>query len=332
MKYLLSIFSSKRLIWRFVGHLALFALAILCAQTIIYWAYWKDTFSLPLRNENIIHQGTPILYFGDSVLKSREKNSPESSTLPNLLQAQMPQTPIGTLQNGGYSADMYLAYGDYIVRESYHPRLCIFEINMRSFSNGWDLRPEWQFVQEKLTLSHGVLFRIFFRPLSVFKAFNLTPVTQEEFDHAPVFDGERMAGQVMDYLGPASRAMVGDMFVLDYMHVLQKDHRKVRDLITLCKMLRSHGIEPFFYITPVDYQTGDHYLGPRFEKRLGDNVEMIERELAEAGCCPLDLSRSLGPEAFDWRVVAFPNEHLNLKGRREVVKRLTCSSKQLGPF
>jgi hypothetical protein len=307
----------------FAFGVALFLMAILCSQAIIYWACGGDRSSLPEGLEEAMRHRTPILLFGDSVLSHTGEHHEESTTIPRLLQARIAGIPLGVVTHRAFHAGVFLACGNYIVHQSFQPRLCIFEINMRSFSPGWDLRPEWQFEEERLLLSHGILFRIVFRALAVFKAFNLSPVKQNEFDHAPVFDGERVIGHVGDYPGPSARPTVGDLWVFDYMYALNKDHRKVRELVSLGVMLRRHGIEPLFYFTPVDYQTGDRSLGPRFEKRLAENIALLEQELADAGCPTLDLSRLLGPEAFDWRESRFPNEHLLLKGRTAVAERLS---------
>ncbi|MFA5261688.1 MAG: hypothetical protein WC450_10710, partial [Candidatus Omnitrophota bacterium] len=86
------------------------------------------------------------------------------------------------------------------------------------------------------------------------------------------------------------------------------------------------GIEPVFYITPVDYQTGVRYVGPGFTDQVEKNVAFIQRALSAEGVQALDLSRSLGTKDFSWPddepPVIYPNEHLKLRGRIFIAENL----------
>jgi len=322
MKSPSSTFSFNRSGWRFVGKMALFVAVVGIAQSLIYWACGGEESVLArLHDHKVALKEKPqVLFFGDSVLSDMEAGSPETSTIPLLLQARIPDTPIGVIADRAYSADLYQAFADYILRQEHLPKLWIFEINLRSFSTGWEQRPEWQFEKEKILLAHDYpLFRIFFRPLSVFKTFRLTPINQQQFEMAPVYDGERAVGTIADF---KKRPTLERLFVSNYMYGLQKDDQRLRQLVNLCGLLKNRGVAPMFYLTPVDYQSGDRALGPRFSRRIAENVKVLKVELSEAGCEPVDLSRRLPAEDFNWQGDHYPHEHLKEAGRRKVAAEL----------
>ena len=78
-----------------------------------------------------------------------------------------------------------------------------------------------------------------------------------------------------------------------------------------------------FYITPIDYEAGEHSLGRQFSKRVGQNIVVLQSEMAKGGCSVLDLSNLLSSDAFDWRADLAPNEHLNFKGRKRLAAKIS---------
>src|SRR5205085_3205814 len=107
-----------------------------------------------------------------------------------------------------------------------------------------------------------------------------------------------------------------------YMYVLDRGHPWVEETTRLVARLRAGNVQPIVYVTPVDYQTCGAYLGPRFEKRIAANVEVMRGALAAVGVELLDLSRLLGAEEFNWRVDSYPNEHMLESGRRKVAEEV----------
>ena len=86
-------------------------------------------------------------------------------------------------------------------------------------------------------------------------------------------------------------------------------------MLRLVQRLKGTGIEPIFYITPVDVQTGTHLLGDDFIKTLRNNAHVIDSLLTQRSINILDFSSSLPSTCFMWREEGYPNEHLNLLGR-----------------
>jgi len=324
----------------FAVHAALFIAAILAAQTLIYFASGGDKNGLPdeIRAlKKTASDGTTVLYLGDSVISYTESQGPQMQTLPKILQSRLPEERIAVVTHRAYHPGVYLSFAQSMARESHAPPDWIIPVNLRSLSAGWDQRPEYQFENERILLAHDSnLFRIFYRPMQVFKVFDLVPIKQPDFYTTPVYDGDRLAGHVREFLAPemfaVTRARMKRMLIFGYMYSLRADHRKVRALVELCRVLKSRGIRPLVYITPVDYQTGEDYLGKRFRERIQENTAVVKRELAQAGVAPLDLSLSLGSDDFRWHDAEYPNEHLSQKGREQVAGRLAEALRNgLGP-
>lgn len=330
MRFPSSTSSSERSLAGFFLRAALFLAALGGAQTAIYLAINGDARYVPAPVRaawDAARRRTPAVYFGDSVIARAGENDPQGPTIPEVLQTLMPETPIAILAQGAYNPSVYRDYADWFLRRPNPPRLWIVPINLRSFSAGWVLRPEWQFRKERLLLQHdSLLFRIFFRPLQVFKTFELTPVKPKDFDGATVFDGDRPVGRVSDFLAPpgseSTPAAMERMLVLDYMASLHPEHPKVRGLVTLCRELKGRGLEPFFYITPVDYETGGRYVGKRFAAQIEANAGVLARELSAAGCPPRDWALAMRSDVFNWRIDKFPNEHLMRLGRRALAEKI----------
>ncbi|MEZ4725703.1 MAG: hypothetical protein R3E79_01055 [Caldilineaceae bacterium] len=64
--------------------------------------------------------------------------------------------------------------------------------------------------------------------------------------------------------------------------------------------LSRHDIEVIFYITPVNVELGDVYIGDTFRHQFAENVAVIQEQLAAQGVDLLDLS-------FDLAAAAIPN-------------------------
>ncbi len=99
-----------------------------------------------------------------------------------------------------------------------------------------------------------------------------------------------------------------------YMGYIRADQRQLVALKSIARLLPRSGITPIFYITPVDYQIGESFFPNRFRERLERNSAVIRRELAVPGAIVLDLTTALDTQAFAWRQVVYPNEHLSRGG------------------
>ncbi len=275
-----------------------------------------------------------IVYFGDSTINWAAKSDVNEESMPGLLQRLLPSSRVAKITHSSYQPAVYEAYAQYIVRKGYHPKYVIIPINLRIFSPEWDFQPLWQFEKEKWTLAIKDTFWMrFYRPLAVFKFFD-PRISRFDYEQTDVYDGEQLIGKVHDYDNHTYQTMsdvnMKNKLRFRYMYPLSVEHRKIRALVHTAELLKSAGIEPVFYITPVDWQTMQKFLGAASVDRIAKNVGLINLALQKQGVVPLDLSRSLPTAEFSWREDGegpfYPNEHLRLRGRMFVVGNLVAKT------
>jgi hypothetical protein len=280
---------------------------------------------------------TDVFLFGSSVEEYSASKDKDKRSISNMINSLSNKYHVESISGGAFHMDLFLELSKYIVKKLSHPKLIIVPINMRTFSPEWDKRPEYQFEKEKKILN-GFTFSEFieyaFRKQIPYLFSKFNPITQEDFENTFVFNGKRKVGKVKDFL--IERKNIKDMnnyikdgFVFHYMYSLGKEHRKLKSMTELARILSASHIKVLFYITPVDYSKGEMYFPGRFIKRLKNNINLINLLLINEGNQVLDLSLSLNSNFFSYE--ARPNEHLNQKGRMYVAKKLNENILKLLP-
>jgi len=266
-----------------------------------------------------------IVYFCDSTNFAYSMDDADKRPISGVLQDRLPDREVFTLDHGAFNMRMYLAFSKYIVREGRKPDLLIVPINMRSFSAGWDLRPNWQFEQERFLLRHPHL-RSFFKPLAVFKAVSTNEISVETYNRTAVHCANESVGTVaqFDFTEAECDAPVDERIrktlIFQYMYPLKPDHRLLQAMLEIVDVLSPIGVRPIFYITPLDMDTGEKYLPGSFRKTVTANVDVVKSLLRDKDATLLDLTQSLPAGDFSWTL--YPNEHLNQRGKSFVVERL----------
>lgn len=222
--------------------------------------------------------------------------------------------------------DIYLAYARYIVAKENLPKTVIIPINLRSFSPEWDVRPEYQFEKELTFLqnNNSIFIRSFHKPLSIFR-FYKPEISKQEYEALPVYHGSQLVGTVGEFEEtiseyPTSENMVRSLIYF-YLYDLEDDHRKLQSMANLSDIYRAKGIDVIFYITPIDYQIGNYYMGESFTEQVAQNIAVITETLQGKDVLLLDYSFSLTSDFFNWD--NYPNEHLNENGRNFIALNLS---------
>jgi pimeloyl-ACP methyl ester carboxylesterase len=103
-----------------------------------------------------------------------------------------------------------------------------------------------------------------------------------------------------------------------YMYDLSPTHRSIQSLVATSHLLKASGIEPIFYLTPINYQRGERVWGETFSEHLRENVSVIETILQAEQIEPLNL-------IFDLQAYNFlDTEHLTENGKRQVAQALAA--------
>ncbi|MBN4046881.1 hypothetical protein JYT90_01030, partial [bacterium AH-315-P07] len=178
----------KRLLAKIVG---LITVLVVCQMLFAGFSGYKDKPATVVALEVALAAETTVLYFGDSTLYRGDYTEPDQRSLPAMLGELLPESSVAGIYHDAYHLELLEFFCRYAVEDTHKPDVIVLPINMRSFSDERVMRPEYQFVKEKLFLANrGVMFASFFRPLAAFRAFDLTPISQEEYLDIEMFDGK----------------------------------------------------------------------------------------------------------------------------------------------
>lgn len=317
---------------RFLIKFLLLLLLLLAGQLVVGYFYPAEVPEPILHFQALLDQDADVLYFGDSTLWHPEG----SQTTAAMLQDLLPARKVGELSHAAYGMDVYRGYINFMLRQGYRPALVIIPINMRAFSPEWDQRPSYQFTQEKRVLALGLpLARAFGRPLNLFGGYE-PAITQDDFLRSPVYAGTTKIGKVQDFEDEESVAPLaeggGEQFVYyqelpadgDYQRLLtyyymaevSPNHRKIGAMIDIAQRLQRVGVPVLFYVTPVNTELGDVYVGESFRQQFAANVTVVREQLAAQGIDLLDLSFDLAAYFFT------DTEHLRQPGKQYIAEQL----------
>ena len=347
-----------RIALRFLGKLLVMAILLMLLESILYFAYgalglaektrWvdyrlsgveygqyitaaQDTWpsSEPVALvPDFASDGRDIVYFGDSTAIDVGDADNDRRNLPAMLMELLPGWRVHPICGRAYQSEVFEPYCGYLLGRDHLPGAVILPINLRAFSPTWDRKPQWQFEKAKYLLRHeSVASRVLLPALATFRAVNLSPILPADYAKAPLLAGDQLLGTVADLDGVDRNRDPESFFRLHfaahYLYPLTADHRKVAALVRTARLLREAGARAFFYITPIDCETGEHYLGPDFSEGVRQNVDVIQAALAEEGAEALDLSCSLPAERF----VVYRqqlHEHLDEVGRGAVAAQVAA--------
>lgn len=287
------------------------------------------------RLNRYLREKADIIYFGDSSVYAEGKDDSDHRTIAGMLRDMAPQYSLESVTHAAYHIGIYLEFCKYIVRQRYRPSVIIIPINMRSFSTDWDRQPHYQYEIQRIILRGGLLKTIllaFYKPLKIFK-YNFFTISQQEFKESPVFYGHRQVGKVKDFNNSSyskySAKNMKNQIIYAYMYGLSPfpQHRKLKALVEAARLLKKNNIKPIFYITPIDWETGEKYLPGEFRKQMGENTRLIVSLLSAEGVEILDISTALPTHFFYWHL--YPNEHMNQRGRLYVAEQLSSILKRI---
>ena len=271
-----------------------------------------------------------IFFFGDSALKWSAPSDPVDFSVPLLLKSMIREAVILKTIHSSFHMGVFEHNFRFYVRNGCVPEFLIIPINLRTFSPEWFRQPLWQFEEDfSLLAFHRKGWIHFYQPLSVFQL-NKLSISQYDYEHTPVYKGQEPIGIIRDFdndeFSEWTAERMRKKIIFRYMYELEPDHPRVQSMREIVRLAKEYGVKPIFYIMPIDYQTGQKYVGEEFSQQVQKNVRLIEHVLAEQGQTVLDLSRALPTRFFSWieddPSPLYPNEHLNFRGRLFIAQNL----------
>lgn len=286
--------------------------------------------------DRALENQTEVILFGSSVNDYFAPNDSDKSSITDMLDSLTQTFDIVGIRRSAYNLDLYHDFCKYIVRQEYYPKLIIIPINMGTFGPAWDLRPDYQFERERLILNGR--FRVHHLFMYVLQQHipwcrNIFhEISDKEFRAFPVFHGSEKIGKVSEFEMNVDDIQDQDRYIregliLYYLYLLKPDHRKLKSMVQIQRVLSDAGIDHLFYLTPIDYQTGERYFPNHFYHSLKENTQVVRRLLTEGGSVFLDMSTALDSSYFSYSLR--PDEHLKDKGRLFVATKLDSAIRSL---
>lgn len=307
------------------------ALLLVVQVTLGLWT--EASFPELSRLDHYLAERADVIYFGDSTSFFYATTDRTRRGIPELLQERLPGHSIRAVDHSAYHLGLYRAFCEYIRRAGGAPRVIIVSLNLGWLSAALLDRPEHQLVKESIILEYRTRHydsrfkRALLQPLLVFKAFALRP--------AP-YDGEPAPAEARAASGPDAWDVSDEDVkrrLSRYMYSLDEEHPRIKDMVGIMRTFEGSATRLVFYLTPIDYETGEDLVGSAFSERIREKGELIRRLTAERGAWLSDLSLSLTASDFGWRGERgnqglVLNEHLVERGRQYVAERLAESVEQ----
>jgi hypothetical protein len=289
--------------------------------------------------ERLDTEPVDVLFLGDSVVAAVGECDVGDRGLDGWLE-DLTTHSLLSVSEGAFAPLMYRDLLDVVSERRFKPRLLLFPINLRSFSDDWYNEPGYQFELERLRAR--VRFGSFsLADLAEFLKLRYSSSIEERkndrlLEH--VVAGDRDLGTREAVLArariPAEPALecdpameeryreeLGIRFTLNYMGSVEPDHPWFQDLLATVAKARRSGIEVLTYVTPINVEDGARLVGPALVERVRANTEVIIQVLRDHDIPYLDLSRSLARERFIDRRCAC--EHVDDHGRRFIADELS---------
>jgi pimeloyl-ACP methyl ester carboxylesterase len=282
-------------------------------------------------------EGVDLVYLGDSTLMLPVGEV----TTGEILQELLPDRRVGQVAHPAYGFELFYDYAAHMERHGASPQTLVLPVNLRSFSPAWDMRPAYQFAKERRILAMGLpLARLLLRPLEAFGFFQPS-ISQQAFLDAPVYDGDVLVGQVRDFETLADDEILEEeaentyrevkledeetaqaVLTYHYMLNLEPDHRKLDAMVAVAELAAGRGVNVIFYLSPINVEQGERFLGSKFTERFADNIGVVQSRLDAAA---LDRVMLLNL-AFDLPAYDFTDmEHLTETGKEYVAEQIALA-------
>lgn len=303
----------------FIPKLLLFVFLFLVCQYILGSLVSPINIPQQVKEFKETHRTASILYFGDSTIRTTALQDRDKRAIFEYLDESTPHSVAG-LTHDGFDAQIFYEYARVLSFTPKQKRYVIMPINLRSFSDTWS----YDFSDQKKYLSlMGTPLYPYITFIDNFKIplSHNTPQFQGEKVEYGKYDKEVkklfLKNKIVSY-DEGMRMRIASY----YLYTLSQNNTQLNALVAATKLLKNTNTQVIFYITPVDFQTGEKYFGKDFEIITKKNASLISSTITKNGGDVVDLSHTLKSSNFAWQGIGFINEHLNEKGRKFVAASL----------
>jgi hypothetical protein len=229
-----------------------------------------------------------ILIFGDSVMERVADDDADRRPLHQMIKDFLqPQYDCVSVSYSAYNPKIYYYFVKALEKLKNYPRIIILPVNIRSFSPQWDLRPHWQHELE-ISILKRFIENPRRNPHRIRESLRGTAseTLMDAFRNGKVdypLTSFNTIGQFLDMI--SSKPQDEDkvtlrrklIFIFHYMYQLGADHKQLIILKELLDLLQTMNIKALLYITPINVEAGEKYVGREFVDHVNKNVNMILR-------------------------------------------------------
>jgi hypothetical protein len=300
-------------------------LVALLARAVFLWAHPSEPEREVRALDDLRAMPTDVVLIGDSVMDFIAGTDRDRLSLAQQVREGLRGCTAVDLSRSAYHPEIFEPVVTFVSRDpATRPRLVVVPLNLRAFGNSWIMHPAYRFEELRRLLVHdNPGYTLAHRALAGFKWYDGVEGSQEEYDRAPAYDGDRVIATLGEMnrrvlSGDSSpdghRARMNAAFLLRYAQRIGPLDPRVGAVVRLARTLRARGVAALFYVTPVDHETAAAFAGPALRDRIAGNAQVLVDALAKEGVVARDWSLAIGASGFSWRL--YPNEHLNEAGRR----------------
>lgn len=288
-----------------------------------------------------LNKPTEIVYFGDSVLRSRSACDTDQRGINDFV-AEASGKRVLLVANAAYSSRQYFELSGLFSQTRYQPNTVIIGINLRSFGPSWAGNLAWRHENDMryVRALQGDAASLF-----ALAADRVVGADQDSdwLDQPLVYAGtsygtmreisELSVGPPLsvECLSDAARfaPQLRWKFIVQYLFTMEENDEELAFVLATAQRLKAMGIQPLLYLTPVNIVDATTLVGPPADEAIRANAALVKRVIEREGFPVLDLSAALGPEFFADKGCSC--EHLQAEGRRFVGERVASQLKLLGP-
>lgn len=303
---------------RLLTKMAILAAILIVVQlTLGYASGFKETPATVRALEDSLASGVDVLYLGDSTLYRGDPSESDQRTLPEMVGDLLPEKRVASVYHDAYNLELFEYFIRRALQEESPPEVIVIPINMRNFSVERVKRPEYQFVREKLFLENtGPVFRAMFRPLAVFKAFDLEPISEAEYLQIVNHDGDRELGTFAHFRSIPFEEGLPLHVRACYRYDLTPGHPHVQALDRIAAMCDAADVRLVVYATPTDFERGEEIIGEDFSEGIRANLQVIESVLDAHGIDMIGMTFDYGAEHF--ATDYYPDAYIRSEAKQDV--------------
>ncbi|MGW9949723.1 hypothetical protein J2W92_005074 [Rhizobium leguminosarum] len=271
--------------------------------------------------KSILSDTADIALFGDSVMERVSRHDRDRRTLGQMVADIASPRSVVILSRSAHNPDIYLPLLQAMAKARRKPRTIVIPINLRCFSPQWEMSPDWTFDQEKRIISRYLRWRwSAIKPVDdvYFDAEKHANFAQEpvEYELSPL----STIGEFKRVIASEpSRERSAAIFTYHYTHRLSQSNLRLKSLRDCVKIAHSIAREVIVYITPINMEALQRFVGPKAADIVFNNIRTIEMALGDEHLS--NWIQALPETSFFSEDLA--TEHLNEVGRQALASLIS---------